>query len=265
MICTGCFGTSTTQGFNSKVTLLSGTFDFQNDFLWLLCEWNRGEQKGSGSDYHEEIGRFWKGQETYKIHGWDMGKKPKEKAKNKKKKGRGNKKESFYVPLDTSRIVPKEKSVGAENGVELSKVELIWRKWEEFFQKHGKGIDKSGKPMKSDAPKEKGQKAPQVWALGGCANKEDLDYSSPTTNGAPDVAPPEHINLIQGTRSESIFRILTAAAQMMKGPLKTLPNLVLPRGLWVPCLECWRVLWALRACTGRHGICVGQAVWSPHC
>lgn len=54
------------------------------------------------------------------------------------------------------------------------------------------------KSTKSDAPKEKGKKAPRVWALGGCANKEVLDYSTPTTNGAPEVAPPEDINLVRG-------------------------------------------------------------------
>lgn len=53
------------------------------------------------------------------------------------------------------------------------------------------------KSTKSDAPKEKGKKAPRVWALGGCANKEVLDYSAPTTNGAPDTAPPEDINLVR--------------------------------------------------------------------
>lgn len=36
-----------------------------------------------------------------------------------------------------------------------------------------------------------------MWALGGCANKEDLDYSAPTTNGAPEVAPPEDISLVR--------------------------------------------------------------------
>ena len=53
------------------------------------------------------------------------------------------------------------------------------------------------KSSKSDAPKEKGKKAPRVWALGGCVNKEDLDYSAPTTNGAPEVVPPEDINLVR--------------------------------------------------------------------
>lgn len=59
------------------------------------------------------------------------------------------------------------------------------------------------KSTKSDAPKEKGKKAPRVWALGGSANKEVLDYSTPTTNGAPEAAPPEDINLVGGSRIQS--------------------------------------------------------------
>lgn len=58
------------------------------------------------------------------------------------------------------------------------------------------------KSTKSDAPKEKGRKAPRVWALGGCANKEALDYSPPTANGAPEAAPPEDINLVSGSRGQ---------------------------------------------------------------
>lgn len=49
-------------------------------------------------------------------------------------------------PLATSKAVPAEKSglpVGPENGVELSKEELIRRKREEFIQKHGRGMEKS--------------------------------------------------------------------------------------------------------------------------
>lgn len=48
--------------------------------------------------------------------------------------------------LATSKAVPAEKSglpVGPENGVELSKEELIRRKREEFIQKHGRGLEKS--------------------------------------------------------------------------------------------------------------------------
>lgn len=53
------------------------------------------------------------------------------------------------------------------------------------------------KSTKSDIPKEKGKKAPRVWELGGCANKEVLDYSTPTTNGTPEAALSEDINLVR--------------------------------------------------------------------
>lgn len=128
--------------------------------------------------------------------------------------------------------------MGPENGVELSKEELIRRKREEFIQKHGRGMEKSNKSTKSDAPKEKGKKAPRVWELGGCANKEVLDYSTPTTNGSPEAALSEDINLIRGTGPGGSFRIWTAAALMMKGLLKTPPSLVRPRERWVACLVC---------------------------
>ena len=62
-------------------------------------------------------------------------------------------------------------------------------------------MEKSGKSNKSDAPKEKGKKVPGVWALGGTANREVLDYCIPTTNAAPEVALAEGINLIRGTGS----------------------------------------------------------------
>lgn len=59
--------------------------------------------------------------------------------------------ESFLLtgsdgPLATGKAVPAEKSglpAGPENGVELSKEELIRRKREEFIQKHGRGLEKS--------------------------------------------------------------------------------------------------------------------------
>lgn len=99
-------------------------------------------------------------------------------------------------------------------------------------------MEKSNKSTKSDAPKEKGKKAPRVWELGGCANKEVLDYSTPTTNGSPEAALSEDINLIRGTGPGGSFRIWTAAALMMKGLLKTPPSLVRPRERWVACLVC---------------------------
>nr|KAF6404168.1 SRP receptor subunit alpha [Molossus molossus] len=180
----------------SALSLLNGTFDFQNDFLRLLREAEESSKVRAPTTM-KKFEDSEKAKKPVRSMIETRGEKPKEKAKNKKNKG--SKKEGFDVPLATSKAVPAEKSVGADNGVELSKEELIRRKREEFIQKHGKGIDKSSKSTKSDAPKEKGKKAPRVWALGGCANKEDLDYSSPTTNGAPEASLPEDINLIRGT------------------------------------------------------------------
>nr|KAF6312259.1 SRP receptor subunit alpha [Pipistrellus kuhlii] len=186
----------------SALSLLNGTFDFQNDFLRLLREAEESSKIRAPTTM-KKFEDSEKAKKPVRSMIETRGEKPKEKAKNKKNKGA--KKEvkflltGFDVPLTASKAAPAEKSVGADNGVELSKEELIRRKREEFIQKHGKAADKSSKSSKSDAPKEKGKKAPRVWALGGCANKEDLDYSAPTTNGAPEVAPPEDINLIRGT------------------------------------------------------------------
>nr|P06625.2 RecName: Full=Signal recognition particle receptor subunit alpha; Short=SR-alpha; AltName: Full=Docking protein alpha; Short=DP-alpha [Canis lupus familiaris]CAA26945.1 signal recognition particle receptor [Canis sp.]prf//1112224A signal recognition particle receptor [Canis lupus familiaris] len=183
----------------SALSLLNGTFDFQNDFLRLLRE-REESSKIRAPTTMKKFEDSEKAKKPVRSMIETRGEKPKEKAKNSKKKGA--KKESSDGPLATGKAVPAEKSglpAGPENGVELSKEELIRRKREEFIQKHGRGLEKSSKSTKSDAPKEKGKKAPRVWALGGCANKEVLDYSAPTTNGAPDAAPPEDINLIRGT------------------------------------------------------------------
>nr|KAF6467965.1 SRP receptor subunit alpha [Rousettus aegyptiacus] len=180
----------------SALSLLNGTFDFQNDFLRLLREAEESSKIRAPTTM-KKFEDSEKAKKPVRSMIETRGEKPKEKAKNNKKKGA--KKEGSDGPLATSKAVPAEKSVVPENGVELSKEELIRKKREEFIQKHGKGMDKSSKSTKSDAPKEKGKKAPRVWALGGYANKEDLDYSPPTTNGAPEVAPPEDINLIRGT------------------------------------------------------------------
>uniref|UniRef100_A0A8D0R5W2 SRP receptor subunit alpha n=1 Tax=Sus scrofa TaxID=9823 RepID=A0A8D0R5W2_PIG len=188
----------------SALSLLNGTFDFQNDFLRLLREAEESSKIRAPTTM-KKFEDSEKSKKPVRSMIETRGEKPKEKAKNSKKKGA--KKEGSDGPLATSKAVPTEKSgvpVGPENGVELSKEELIRRKREEFIQKHGRGVEKSGKSTKSDAPKEKGKKAPRVWALGGSANKEVLDYSTPTTNGAPEAAPPEDINLgLVGSKSLS--------------------------------------------------------------
>nr|XP_020768370.1 signal recognition particle receptor subunit alpha isoform X2 [Odocoileus virginianus texanus] len=186
----------------SALSLLNGTFDFQNDFLRLLREAEESSKIRAPTTM-KKFEDSEKAKKPVRSMIETRGEKPKEKAKN-NKKNKGAKKEGSDGPLATSKAAPAEKSglpVGPENGEELSKEEQIRRKREEFIQKHGRGMEKSGKSSKSDAPKEKGKKAPRVWALGGSANKEVLDYSTPTTNGAPEVAPPEDINLIRGTGS----------------------------------------------------------------
>ncbi|KAJ1065677.1 hypothetical protein K5549_007672 [Capra hircus] len=184
----------------SALSLLNGTFDFQNDFLRLLREAEESSKIRAPTTM-KKFEDSEKAKKPVRSMIETRGEKPKEKAKN-NKKSKGAKKEGSDGPLATSKAAPAEKSgqpVGPENGEELSKEEQIRRKREEFIQKHGRGMEKSGKSSKSDAPKEKGKKAPRVWALGGSANKEVLDYSTPTTNGAPEAAPPEDINLIRGT------------------------------------------------------------------
>lgn len=184
----------------SALSLLNGTFDFQNDFLRLLREAEESSKIRAPTTM-KKFEDSEKAKKPVRSMIETRGEKPKEKAKN-NKKNKGAKKEGSDGPLTISKAAPAEKSgqpVGPENGEELSKEEQIRRKREEFIQKHGRGMEKSGKSSKSDAPKEKGKKAPRVWALGGSANKEVLDYSTPTTNGAPEAAPPEDINLIRGT------------------------------------------------------------------
>ncbi|XP_004280513.1 signal recognition particle receptor subunit alpha isoform X1 [Orcinus orca] len=186
----------------SALSLLNGTFDFQNDFLRLLREAEESSKVRAPTTM-KKFEDSEKAKKPVRSMIETRGEKPKEKAKN-SKKNKGAKKEGSDGPLATSKAVPAEKSglpVGPENGIELSKEELIRRKREEFIQKHGRGMEKSSKSSKSDAPKEKGKKAPRVWALGGSVNKEVLDYSAPTANGAPEGAPPEDINLIRGTGS----------------------------------------------------------------
>lgn len=183
----------------SALSLLNGTFDFQNDFLRLLREAEESSKIRAPTTM-KKFEDSEKAKKPVRSMIETRGEKTKEKAKNNKKKG-AKKEAGSDGTLATSKTAPAEKSglsAGPENG-ELSKEELIRRKREEFIQKHGKGLDKSSKSTKSDTPKEKGKKAPRVWELGGCANKEVLDYSTPTTNGTPEAALSEDINLIRGT------------------------------------------------------------------
>lgn len=127
----------------SALSLLNGTFDFQNDFLRLLREAEESSKIRAPTTM-KKFEDSEKAKKPVRSMIETRGEKPKEKSKNSKKKGA--KKESSDGPLATGKAVPAEKSglpAGPENGVELSKEELIRRKREEFIQKHGRGLEKS--------------------------------------------------------------------------------------------------------------------------
>uniref|UniRef100_A0A8C5V7W1 SRP receptor subunit alpha n=1 Tax=Microcebus murinus TaxID=30608 RepID=A0A8C5V7W1_MICMU len=210
----------------SALSLLNGTFDFQDDFMQLLREAEESSKIRAPTTM-KKFEDSDKAKKPVRSMIETRGEKPKEKGKNSKKKGA--KKEGSDGPLATSKAVPAEKSglpAGPENGVELSKEELIRRKREEFIQKHGRGMEKSSKSTKSDPPKEKGKKAPRVWELGACANKEVLDYSTPTANGTPEAALSEDINLIRGTGPRGQLQDLDCSSSDDEGaaPNSTKPS-----------------------------------------
>ncbi|XP_043848102.1 signal recognition particle receptor subunit alpha [Dromiciops gliroides] len=187
---------------HNALSLLNGTFDFHSDFMHLLREAEESS-KIRAPTAMKKFEDSEKAKKTVRSMIEIRGEKPKEKAKS-NKKNKGAKKEVPEGSSPASKGAPTGKPdlpTGPGDGVELSKEELMRKKREEFMQKHGRGVEKSSKSSKSDAPKEKGKKAPRVWALGGCANKEVLDYSPPTTNGTPEITLQEDINLIRGTQA----------------------------------------------------------------
>ncbi|XP_044522108.1 signal recognition particle receptor subunit alpha isoform X2 [Gracilinanus agilis] len=180
---------------HSALSLLNGTFDFHNDFMHLLRE----AEESSKIRAPTAMKKF-EDSEKAKKTVRSMIERPKEKAKS-NKKNKGAKKEGSEGSSSANKGAPTGKPdlpTGPGDGVELSKEELIRKKREEFMQKQWRGAEKSSKSSKSDAPKEKGKKAPRVWALGGSANQVFLDYSPPTTNGTPETTLPEDLNLIRG-------------------------------------------------------------------
>uniref|UniRef100_G3W5B9 SRP receptor subunit alpha n=1 Tax=Sarcophilus harrisii TaxID=9305 RepID=G3W5B9_SARHA len=186
---------------HNALSLLNGTFDFHNDFMRLLREAEESS-KIRAPTAMKKFEDSEKAKKTVKSMIEFRGEKPKEKAKS-NKKNKGAKKEGPEATSPASKGAPIGKPdlpVSPGDGVELSKEELMRKKREEFMQKHGRGADKSSKSSKSDAPKEKGKKAPRVWGLSGRAN-EVLDYSPPTTNGTPETTLQEDINLIRGTQA----------------------------------------------------------------
>ncbi|XP_038609343.1 LOW QUALITY PROTEIN: signal recognition particle receptor subunit alpha [Tachyglossus aculeatus] len=187
---------------HSALGLLHGTFDFQNDFLQLLRE-AEDSSKVRAPPAMKKFEDSEKAKKTVRSMIETRGEKPKEKPKG-GKKNKGAKKEGTEGPSAGGGGAPAAKASppgGSGAGEELSKEEQIRRKREEFIQKHGRGNERAGKSSKAEAPKEKGKKAPRVWALGGSSGHEVLDYSAPTANGTPEPAPPEDIALIRGTQA----------------------------------------------------------------
>ncbi|XP_028931690.1 signal recognition particle receptor subunit alpha [Ornithorhynchus anatinus] len=186
----------------SALSLLHGTFDFQDDFLRLLRE-AEDSSKVRAPAAMKKFEDSEKAKKTVRSMIETRGEKPKEKPKS-GKKNKGAKKEGPEAPSAGSGGAPAGKASppgGSGAGEELSKEEQVRRKREEFIQKHGRGGERASKSSKPEAPKEKGKKAPRVWALGGGSGHEVLDYSAPTANGTPEPALPEDIALIRGTQA----------------------------------------------------------------
>uniref|UniRef100_A0A8D0HG36 Signal recognition particle receptor subunit alpha n=1 Tax=Sphenodon punctatus TaxID=8508 RepID=A0A8D0HG36_SPHPU len=168
--------------------ILSGTFDFQEDFLHLLREAEESS-KVRAPTAMKTFEQSVKSQKTVKSMIEIRGEKPKEKTKNKKNKG--SKKEgaeAATIPNKVSSAAKQNLSATAGAGEELSKDVILQKNREEFFKKQMRK-EKPIKSPKPEAQKEKGKK-PRVWELGN-ANAKDLDYSSSTTNGNAEACPAE--------------------------------------------------------------------------
>ncbi|XP_066495394.1 signal recognition particle receptor subunit alpha [Tiliqua scincoides] len=196
--------------FQHKGTLglLSGTFDFKDDFLRLLREAEESS-KVRAPTAMKTFEQSAKSQKTVKSMIETRGEKPKEKTKNKKNKG--SKKEATGGEAATvPKAVPAVKQdppVAAGDMEELTKDEILQKNREEFFRKRLKGGDKFNKSPKQDTQKEKGKK-PRVWELGN-SNAKVLDYSNSTTNGNTDTSPMEEYDadLVVGVRDHEPGRL----------------------------------------------------------
>lgn len=112
-------------------------FDFQNDFLRLLREAEESSKIRAPTTM-KKFEDSEKAKKPVRSMIENGVKSPRKKQRTAKKKGA--KKESSDGPLATGKAVPAEKSglpAGPENGVELSKEELIRRKREEFIRSMG--------------------------------------------------------------------------------------------------------------------------------
>ncbi|XP_075046558.1 signal recognition particle receptor subunit alpha [Mixophyes fleayi] len=158
---------------NGALGLLNGSFDFQDDFSFLLrtAEDSRKARAPAAMKTFEQSE---KSRKTVKS----MIEKPGDKAKESNKKTKASKKENTAPEA----ITASNKGTKSGDKEELTSEEAIQRKREEFFKKRMKTGDKVSKSPKPEAPKEKG-KQPRIWG-GKTSNTKELDYSKPTTNGS---------------------------------------------------------------------------------
>lgn len=164
---------------NGALGLLNGSFDFQDDFDFLLRA-----AEDSGKARAPAAMKTFEQSEKSKKTVKSMIEKPGEKQKEKNKKNKSSKKENIAPEVITTN--KGKVSTPAPDKEELSTEEVIQRKREEFFKKRMKTGDKASKSPKPEPQKEKG-KQPRVWELGASNNKA-LDYSKPTTNGSAEEA-----------------------------------------------------------------------------
>ncbi|XP_072282583.1 signal recognition particle receptor subunit alpha [Pyxicephalus adspersus] len=170
---------------NGALGLLNGSFDFEDDFNFLLKA-AEGSSKAPPPLKMKRYEESDKSKRTVKS----MIEKPGDKTKENNKKNKASKKENTASEV----IIPPNKggkgntpAVPAEKE-ELTSEEAMKRNREAFFKK--KGGEKARKSPKPESVKEKGKK-PRVWD-GGPVNAKELDFSKPVVNGnAEEQADPD--------------------------------------------------------------------------
>ncbi|XP_040287398.1 signal recognition particle receptor subunit alpha [Bufo bufo] len=171
---------------NGALGLLNGSFDFQDDFDFLLRA-AEGSSKTRSPAAMKTFEQSEKSKKTVKS----MIEKPGEKPKENNKKNKSSKKENIAPEAVASNKVKINSPASAGEKEELTTEETIQRKREEFFKKRMKTGEKASKSPKPETQKEKG-KQPRVWELGASNTRKELDYSKPTTNGSvEEVAAPD--------------------------------------------------------------------------
>lgn len=166
---------------NGALGLLNGSFDFQDDFDFLL----RAAEDSSRARAPAAMKTFEQSEKSKKTVK-SMIEKPGEKPKEKNKKNKSSKKENIAPEAITSNKVKVSTPASSGDKEELTSEEAMQKKREEFFKKRMKTGDKASKSPKPEPQKEKG-KQPRVWELG-ASNTKELDYSKPTSNGSTEEA-----------------------------------------------------------------------------